>query len=549
MPYHSTTNEENIIGHQDDGLITQLTGKRSRRRLIILILFALLSLIACSDSGVVTQESQENAEKGNIIAEEHIGDSIISLFDNVLVNLEPENAQVGPNDTGSSGYDQWLVRISRTQNITLRIENLPNLTLSMRDSEGNELAAVISENSSKNVLLKKGTYQIVVHNEGSESNFFWTGWRDEGETTEPSICAAQLDNAPPSAAFKVPTGIPLFVTPTNSHSFEPTRISSYKEFAEKFKDYTDSYLDDAIRLYFINGASTAYAYIVGVSGESPEAYREAISLSDHLLGSKVQIVVTPETVDLSVSDWGKVVRLLTESIAMRAMLIVDPPKSAREYDEIPELRAVLPSTPYAAAYFPWLIDEDGKHVPPSGAMAGIWSRNDEERGFWNAPANLRVFGVQGPEIEVTEEMQGDLNVPLDGKAFDAIREFVGRGTVVWGARTLDGNSNDYRYIQVVRNLTYIYQSLDPTLKEFEYAPNDEKTWTTIVSVFSKFLNNLWAEGGLMGDTASEAYSVTCGIGSTMTAQDILEGKLIVKVKLQMIGPAEYLNLIFVQKML
>jgi hypothetical protein len=131
---------------------------------------------------------------------------------------------------------------------------------------------------------------------------------------------------------------------------------------------------------------------------------------------------------------------------------------------------------------------------------------------------------------------------------DAIREFTGRGTVVWGARTLDGNSRDWRYIQVRRTLIYIEQSIKLALDPFVFAANDASTWSTVVSMVSSFLQGLWSQGGLMGATAQEAFSVECGIGSTMTADDVLDGYMIVQVTLQMIRPAEFIEVTFKQKM-
>jgi len=187
-------------------------------------------------------------------------------------------------------------------------------------------------------------------------------------------------------------------------------------------------------------------------------------------------------------------------------------------------------------------------LPPSGAMAGIFTLVDSTRGVWNAPANIALTSVDAPTFKLTNEQQGDLNVPVDGKAVDAIREFVGRGTIVWGARTLDGNSNDFRYIQVRRTLIYIEQSIQAALQPFVFAPNDGTTWTTVISMCSNFLQGLWSQGGLMGATASEAFSVQCGLNSTMTGQDVLEGYMIVQITLQMIRPAEFIELTFKQKM-
>lgn len=187
-------------------------------------------------------------------------------------------------------------------------------------------------------------------------------------------------------------------------------------------------------------------------------------------------------------------------------------------------------------------------LPPSAAMAGIMAYVDSTRGVWNAPANYSLSAVAGTTYSLNNEQQGDLNLPVDGKAIDALREFPGRGTVVWGARTLDGNSNDFRYIQVRRTMIYVEQSIKLALDPFVFAPNNGQTWTTAVSMVSSFLQTLWSRGGLMGATPSEAFSVECGLGSTMTAQDVLDGYMIVQVVLQLIRPAEFIELTFKQQM-
>jgi uncharacterized protein len=187
-------------------------------------------------------------------------------------------------------------------------------------------------------------------------------------------------------------------------------------------------------------------------------------------------------------------------------------------------------------------------LPPSGGMAGVFTTTDATRGVWNAPANISMVSVIQPTIRINNTMQADLNVPLDGKAIDAIRQFPGRGTVVWGARTLLGNSNDWRYVQVRRTIVYVEQSIKAAMMPFVFAANDGKTWSTVVSAVSNFLQGLWSQGGLMGAKPDEAFTVACGLGSTMTAQDILEGYMIVQVQLQLIRPAEFIVLTFKQKM-
>lgn len=185
-------------------------------------------------------------------------------------------------------------------------------------------------------------------------------------------------------------------------------------------------------------------------------------------------------------------------------------------------------------------------LPASAAMAGVYTKNDATMGVWQAPANISLEGVIAPTFHVTSEQQDDLNVPIDGKAINAIREFAGRGTLVWGARTLDGNSNEYRYIQVRRALIYIEQSIKNALNQLVFLPNDASTWTTVVSMVSNFLTGVWTAGGLMGAKPSEAFTVQCGLGSTMTGQDVLNGIMIVQVTVQMIRPAEFIELVFSQ---
>ena len=209
---------------------------------------------------------------------------------------------------------------------------------------------------------------------------------------------------------------------------------------------------------------------------------------------------------------------------------------------------------YGIAYFPSLITPPetptGTNglVPPSGAMAGIFAENDASRGVWNAPANITVKGVTGPRVLINTEEQGPLNVPINGKSVNVIRTFTGRGAVVWGARTLDGNNPDYRYIQIRRTIIYIEQSIQAALDQYVFAPNNAQTWAAVTAMVSAFLQNLWSQGGLMGDKASDAFTVQCGLGSTMTEQDILDGYMIVQVTLQMIRPAEFIELTFKQKM-
>ncbi|MDG1825914.1 MAG: phage tail sheath subtilisin-like domain-containing protein [Henriciella sp.] len=186
--------------------------------------------------------------------------------------------------------------------------------------------------------------------------------------------------------------------------------------------------------------------------------------------------------------------------------------------------------------------------PPSGAMAGVYASVDSSQGVWKAPANVSVAGIVGPTVSITHEAQEDLNVPLNGMAVNAIRSFPTRGTLVWGARTLDGNSLDWRYISVRRTMIMLEQSIITAIRAYVFAPNDANTWVAIKGMVSSFLTEIWKQGGLAGATPDYAFSVHVGLGSTMTAVDILDGMLRVTVLVAVTRPAEFIEITFQQKM-
>jgi hypothetical protein len=187
-------------------------------------------------------------------------------------------------------------------------------------------------------------------------------------------------------------------------------------------------------------------------------------------------------------------------------------------------------------------------MAPSGAMAGIWTKSDNLGQVWSAPANIEVASVDAPLCDMSDAQQGRFNMPTNGMAIDVIRRQVGRGAVVWGARTLDGNSLDYRYIQVRRTLTYVEQSIKLGLQAYAFAPNDAGTWATVTAALTSFLDSMWQAGGLVGSKPSDAYRVTCGVGSTMSHQDVLDGVMNVAVTVALVHPAEYIELSFTQLM-
>lgn len=187
-------------------------------------------------------------------------------------------------------------------------------------------------------------------------------------------------------------------------------------------------------------------------------------------------------------------------------------------------------------------------LPPSGAIAGIYSMTDNMRGVFKAPANVSLSSVTQPFVNINDADQEFLNVPPDGKAVNAIRSFPGKGVLVWGARTLDGNNNEYRYVSVRRTIIFLEQSIKYGIQAYVFEPNTAVTWTTIQATITNFLTNCWKLGGLMGTTPDNAFFVKIGLGSTMTQQDMLDGVLRVTVGVAIVRPAEFIIINFQQKM-
>jgi uncharacterized protein len=170
-------------------------------------------------------------------------------------------------------------------------------------------------------------------------------------------------------------------------------------------------------------------------------------------------------------------------------------------------------------------------------------------GVWNTPANTSIVGAVSLPIKLNDSQQEDLIIDaVSGKSVNAIRFFNGLGILVWGGRTLDGNSQDWRYINVRRTMTMIEQSIKLACQSYVFQPNDANTWSALTSELDSFLTDVWEEGGLQGTSAAAAFQVLVGLGTTMTGEDILNGYMRVSIKVAVVRPAEFIVLTFEQQM-
>ena len=360
----------------------------------------------------------------------------------------------------------------------------------------------------------------------------------------------------------------------------------------------------SLDLYFRNGGGRCYVVAVGQASDTATLSADVLRSGLTALEKQDEptLVVIPEASKLSATDFQALCEAtLAHCGKMRdrfALLDVKEQGNAAPIDQSAEITTArgafgTASLSYGAAYYPFLhttltdlVDEATVTVefppaasggtttsqtlnqlkatatesynrikklladqrvtlPPSPAMAGVCVRVDRERGVWKAPANVGVQSVIAPVDLVTDDQQGLLNVDADtGKSINVIRAFAGRGAVVWGARTLAGNDNEWRYIPVRRLFITIEESVKKATSFAVFEPNDVSTWLKVKGMIESYLYNLWEQGALQGGKPESAYFVNVGLGKTMTAQDILNGLMIVEIGIAAVRPAEFIILRF-----
>jgi phage tail sheath protein FI len=195
-------------------------------------------------------------------------------------------------------------------------------------------------------------------------------------------------------------------------------------------------------------------------------------------------------------------------------------------------------TQYGAIYYPWYHTPHPRTgvktlVPPGAAACGIYARTDNTRGVWKAPANETVAGAIDLEYDVDTGRQEVLNP----RGVNCIRRFPGRGIRMWGARTLSSDPL-WKYVSVRRLFIFLEASIYNSTQWVVFEPNDPRLWARVHQTITLFLRSQWREGALFGAKEEEAFSVNVG-NSTMTTDDILNGRLIVEIGIAPVRPAEF----------
>ncbi|CNH72714.1 phage tail sheath family protein [Yersinia pekkanenii] len=346
-------------------------------------------------------------------------------------------------------------------------------------------------------------------------------------TSYPGVYIEELNSLALSVSNSA-TAVPAFATVKDNDfvkSGVATRINSWMDYLNLAGNFNNSdRLSISLRAYFTNGGG--YCYLIKTSD------LEAV-------------IPTLDDVTLLVAA-GEDIKTAVDTLCQPGkglFAILDGPETALTMDGAEAAQNKYTATPFAAVYYPWLTaDWADADIPPSAVMAGVYAAVDLSRGVWKAPANIALKGGLEPKFLVTDDLQGVYN---SNRAFNMIRSFTNTGTTVWGARTLEDKDN-WRYIPVRRLFNTAERDIKRAMSFAVFEPNSQPTWERVRAAISNYLYALWRQGALAGNSEEEAYFVQIGLGVTMTADQINEGKMIIKIGMAAVRPAEFIILQFTQ---
>jgi uncharacterized protein len=284
----------------------------------------------------------------------------------------------------------------------------------------------------------------------------------------------------------------------------------------------------------------------GTNGDAPtlQNYQDALNTLESL--EDISILAAPGYSALPETIYQGVEQALLTYVARRRayqIAVLDTPPGAT-LNGARAARSRIDST-RAALYYPWVVTTNPLArpgdarvpaeitLPPSGFICGIYARNDVERGVYKAPANEIVRGVLRFETDINFAQQEVLN-PL---GINCLRFFPGRGYRVWGARTVSSDP-EWKYVNIRRYFNYLEASIDRSTQWIVFEPNGERLWSNVLETISAFLFNEWRSGALLGSQPEQAFFVRCD-RSTMTQNDLDNGRLICLIGVAAIKPAEF----------
>ncbi|WP_038246064.1 phage tail sheath family protein [Xenorhabdus bovienii] len=369
---------------------------------------------------------------------------------------------------------------------------------------------------------------------------------------------------------EIPSAVPVFIgytTRNQQQAKAAVRIDNLVEYTQIFGD--EHVMAFAVRHYFDNGGQQAF--VLPLEGDMPSAkmtQTEAETLMVALradavreaIGGETQItlILAPDIARLNdsvIDDQPTLVKLWSEGwmtllqlsqIRSNLFVLLDAPDEVKQAQQC--LRTLSSGyRQWGAAYWPSLEttyrDKSGEKsivLSPTAAIAAVIQRTDNEVGVWKAPANIALSQVIRP---VKPYLQGAVLFNTNGTSLNVIRSFPGKGIRVWGCRTLENSDNTpWRYLQTRRLVSYVTVHLAQLARMYVFEPNNELTWMKCKGQSYNWLRQLWLHGGLYGSREDEAFTVQLGVNETMTEEDVRAGKMIMKVSLALLYPAEFIEI-------
>lgn len=346
-------------------------------------------------------------------------------------------------------------------------------------------------------------------------------------TKRPGIYVEEI-GIQPKPIEGVSTSNAAFLGETQIGVTAPTLVTSWLEFQTLFGGYlgADKYLPYAVEGFFLNGGKRCYICKVANSD-----YASALAKLEAI--EEVSIVYSPNAQAVA----GLAEALINHCERLRSRFAIIDSLKGQDSSSLTKPRESL----FAALYYPWIyVKQTGVGpmclVPPGGHVAGIYVRTDIEKGVHTAPSNQIVNGVVDLELTMKSHQQDS----LIQQGINCIRKFEGRGIRVWGARTLSSDP-EWKYVNVRRLMIYLEQSIKKGTAWVTFEPNNAVTWVKVKAQTENFLTQTWEGGMLMGTSAKEAFFVHCD-QTTMSQNDLDNGRLNILIGLAVTKPAEFMIL-------
>ncbi|MBS9423165.1 phage tail sheath family protein [Photorhabdus caribbeanensis] len=360
-------------------------------------------------------------------------------------------------------------------------------------------------------------------------------------------------------------GIPVFIGYTqpaeNSHVSDKTtiKLNSLADFTLSFKKTGLMYY--SVRHFFENGGQQAYVLSLGTEQQLSDFSSLITALQQEWLiqtisaENNITLIVTPDVIrfnqtevsytqrDLWLQFWQSALNLCKSRRGIMGLLDApDDPTLAAEC--LKQFSSA--DQQWGAVYWPQLKSayQDNTQNPivlsPTAAVAAVIQRNDNQQGVWTAPANIALAKVISP---VRSYIEANALFNPDGASLNLVRSFPGKGIRIWGCRTLDNTPGSlWRYIQIRRLVSYIEAHMTQLGRAFMFEPNNAITWMKFKGQAYNWLRQLWLNGGLRGTQEDQAFKVLLGMDESMSEADIRAGKMIIKISLAVLIPAEFIEL-------